>query len=66
MLPEHLLTQILMMTDEDDMDVKLADFNLSKILLGEDYTHTVLGTMGYCAPEVNPRHIACTFGASPH
>jgi len=41
-----------MMSEDDDLDVKLTDFNLSKLLLGKDYTTTVLGTMGYCAPEV--------------
>jgi len=43
---------ILIMSEDDDLDVKLADFNLSKLLLGGDYTTTVLGTMGYCAPEI--------------
>lgn len=43
---------ILMMDTDDDLNIKLADFNLSKLLLGDNYTTTVLGTMGYCAPEV--------------
>lgn len=43
---------ILLMNENNDLHVKLADFNLSKCLSGGDYTHTILGTMGYCAPEV--------------
>jgi len=43
---------IMLTAEEDDLDIRIADFNLSKLLLGEDYTTTVLGTMGYCAPEV--------------
>ena len=38
-----------------ELDVKLADFNLSKAIGDEIYTNTVTGTMGYCAPEVISR-----------
>jgi len=43
---------ILLTSENDDLDVKLADFNLSKQMGESNTTHTVLGTMGYCAPEV--------------
>merc|ERR1719326_338748 len=33
---------ILLMSEDDDLDVKLTDFNLSKLLLGKDYTTTAL------------------------
>ncbi|XP_020631890.1 calcium/calmodulin-dependent protein kinase type IV-like [Orbicella faveolata] len=47
--PENLLYA----SEEEDAQLKIADFGLSKMLYGEQgNTSTVCGTPGYCAPEV--------------
>ena len=43
---------ILIMDESDDLEVQLGDFNLSKVMEGATSTTTVLGTMGYMAPEI--------------
>ncbi|KXJ07736.1 calcium/calmodulin-dependent protein kinase type IV [Exaiptasia diaphana] len=46
--PENLLYA----DTTDSCPLKIADFGLSKMLLGDFGTSTVCGTPGYCAPEV--------------
>jgi serine/threonine protein kinase len=43
----------IMMTDSSDKGIaKLGDFGLSKILAPKEKSKEVLGTLGYCAPEI--------------
>ena len=43
---------ILMVNEQDDADIKLMDFGLSKIMGPNEYCHDSFGTLSYVAPEI--------------
>jgi len=46
--PENILLE----SQEDDADIKVADFGLARVVSGKDMMKTACGTPGYVAPEV--------------